>query len=768
MAKIPKRLRKKSKVKSPAVHRKGVKKKALLGKAMKPNFAQNCTACFNYYNCRDPDKSSSHLCSKFSDITDHFETMPATEVAVAEKVKASTKKKSKKSTPEVAWKGPKDDSEFGIQEFMMELLNTKSYAQEDFVFEDGDLIRATNFLQWTASKNFLGEKPFPKQVEVGINLLQEYCPRCSNIDWITNIPKSTSLNSIRNNAVLLRHGICPRCKGEKSEFVGEGELVDYYELVGMAGQRSGKTAVVGLIASYLCHGLIKTPNPSKTFGLTQNMILTATFAAVTFQQAQQNVWNPYVKPYITQSPWFTEYIKMLDYFEDRNNAPLYKVMDTYVSFFHKNLFLSPYTPDKRTLRGATRCIGSVDELGWFDNGNTSKTSVRANSTETLAALRNSLGTLIQEHTFLRKYGNNDLPNPMMLNVSSPSSITDGICTRYNMSNSDPSIYAFHYPTWDFSPKYERNDPQIISAYARNKIEADRDWGAKPPMSTNPFIGNPKIFKNLTSKKKKGKRNLISLSREVIITNSGASMTGAYCSIKKAPITNRIMAIDAGSVNNSFGVAVGRIDPDTEYPVLEGLGEVVAYEGKEISFTNVFNEVLAPIITSLNVVMIVSDRWQSKKILQDAEEEYDISYGEYSLTKADFLNYKEDVVEGRFIIPKSEMPISEIISSEEPDYKVKYKDAPIAHFISQNLTVIETIKTVEKGNKLTDDLFRCVVLMHSFLKDPDIREDFLSDVEIGEDYTRQGLGISSQSNSGQGVSELPGIGVSVSGGSPFSN
>lgn len=949
---------------------------------------------------------------------------------------------NREEVQKIKWKEPLNSaSEDDLEKFMMNVLSRPTdFGEESFIFDDSDLVTATNFLQFSASKNFLRQKPFPKQVEIGINFLQEYCPAkgCTDIEWITDIPKKTSLNSIREHATLLKHGKCPRCKTTKSEFVNNGDLVDHYELVGLAGQRcitgdslvltdsgivtmfeimkdlpedmsvysgpsvvletgkvvsapfafvgndftlkitltngfsirctkahplmterrngdrewveaqyltsgmripiivgqdvwghkqfsfkeidipdsrfpaeyrmadressilvlkkimvpyfsegkfsfflpeawigpvsamlcnlgifntignetnqgvrllqigcpvsaylfhkminnsvatdsdiaklesevvnedglvpikreypvlirsveptgkkeyvydfivpgynrfmangilnhnSGKTALIGMISAYLTHLLLKTPNPSKTFGLTENMIITCTYAAVTFQQALHNVWNPYVKPNITQSPWFREYFKMMDYYSNRNPMPLYKSMDTFVFFYHKGLFLSPYTPDRRTLRGATRGIAVIDELGWFDTNNTSKenSGVRANSEETVAALFNSLGTLIQEHSRLRKKGHNTIPNPVMMNISSPSSKTDGICTRYNMVHEDPQMFGFHYPTWEMSPKYERKHQLIVSAFNKNPINAARDWGAEPPMSSNPFITNEDVFDSLVHENKNSRKNLIALTRKKITSNSGMPMTGAtYHLTRNTEKTNRLMTIDAGSVNNSFVIAIGRVDPDTELPMLEGLGEIVPYPNREINFSSIFNEVINPLIEELGVIALVADRWQSKKLLHDAEaENEDLSSQEFSLKMPDFIGYRDAVMEGAMHLLKPEISIDEIMKAKVEDLNRLFENKPVAHFIHQNMTVVQTIKTVEKGYKLTDDLFRAVVLLHSYLSDPELRDDYMRGPSYEEDEERKrgGLGIVTKegNNNSSGVSMVPGIGVTA--------
>jgi hypothetical protein len=247
---------------------------------------------------------------------------------------------------------------------------------------------------------------------------------------------------------------------------------------------------------------------------------------------------------------------------------------------------------------------------------------------------------------------------------------------------------------------------------------------------------------------------------VIFTDSGKAMTGAMVKIKKRAPTNRILTLDAGSKNNSFAFALGRVDPDTNCILLEGLGEIVPIRGKEISFPNIYKEIITPIIEDLGVTMIVADRWQSKKLLQDAEADFEIESREYSLKMSDFIQYRDTIFNGSFIMPKPELPFGDIMKDELGRYPERFEDCPVSHFIHQNFTVVETLKTVDKGLNRTDDLFRAVVLMVAFLNDPALREEFSGYTEDDEPMNkRSGLGAVTGSMSEPGASQVPGVGVS---------
>jgi hypothetical protein len=86
--------------------------------------------------------------------------------------------------------------------------------------DDRDLPRAKNFLDFVNGKAFLNiSTMFPKQVEVGANLLGQFCPRCSNPKYILNLPDRKYLQfpvdlplfEIYLNMIMLNFGVCFEC-----------------------------------------------------------------------------------------------------------------------------------------------------------------------------------------------------------------------------------------------------------------------------------------------------------------------------------------------------------------------------------------------------------------------------------------------------------------------------------------------------------------------------------------------------------------------------
>ena len=106
-----------------------------------------------------------------------------------------------------------------------------------------------------------------------------------------------------HSIALLEHGKCPHCGATKLKLFKKGLLAPYWELALVAGQRSGKSAVLGMMGSYLTHRMIKLGRPNEVLGLLKSNVLHGTFVALTFQQAQQTLYEPYYGN-ILDSPWF--------------------------------------------------------------------------------------------------------------------------------------------------------------------------------------------------------------------------------------------------------------------------------------------------------------------------------------------------------------------------------------------------------------------------------------------------------------------------------
>lgn len=71
----------------------------------------------------------------------------------------------------------------------------------------------------------------------------------------------------------------------------------------MLNHNSGKSALVAMCSSYLVHRQLKLQKPNEVYGLLPSNVLHGTFVALTFKQASETLWEPFLA-YMTDSPWF--------------------------------------------------------------------------------------------------------------------------------------------------------------------------------------------------------------------------------------------------------------------------------------------------------------------------------------------------------------------------------------------------------------------------------------------------------------------------------
>jgi predicted nucleic-acid-binding Zn-ribbon protein len=121
--------------------------------------------------------------------------------------------------------------------------------------DDRDLPRPGNPITFLTDPKFMGIKPFPRQLQIASEFWSAYCPYCSDTRFIRKgIQVDTKLDEIWDRMVLYRNGICPKCGKTRAEAIEDGDHNFYGRLVGVAGQRSGKSVFVSMIAAVHKYG----------------------------------------------------------------------------------------------------------------------------------------------------------------------------------------------------------------------------------------------------------------------------------------------------------------------------------------------------------------------------------------------------------------------------------------------------------------------------------------------------------------------------------
>ena len=354
----------------------------------------------------------------------------------------------------------------------------------------------------------------------------------------------------------------------------------------------------------------------------------------------------------------------------------------------------------------TRMISSVDEIGWFDAEKDSK-KVKVSGHAIYDALDRSLGTVRNAAYKTLRMGFDNIPNGYAMNVSSPSMLSDKICELTRQGLNSRAILAIHRPTWEINPEFPRNSEVIEDAYQKDPMSAERDWGANPPLISNPFLGNHKYIMNTVGKKK---NPFEIMYKQKNGANAGSAQRWAELISYKESDRPTLCGIDAGHVNNSFAAATGYKDGD--YFVVDSLVEAQPIPGFPLNYNRMYEKILKPMMVFRNSRGLLADRWNSIKLLDDAEEELGVMKKQYSLKYKDLWYVKNAIEGGKVILPRTKvkgMEMSDIINYEG-EYPTTFENRPVEHALFQMATVRDSGSQVLKGDNVTDDVFRAICIM----------------------------------------------------------
>lgn len=325
---------------------KPAKQAQRLGNKMTHDILHNCFTCARSSSCKDTNKNFNYRCTRYREAT-----LEAT--TIEELFRNPEPDDPNVLSEEEAFQN--DGSEDSIVDMISRVIDNNVPVPPDLRINDAEIPDPKNFMHWITNDKFgkAGMPPFPRQVELGLKLFAEFCPRCSDEEWFDEMKVDAPLSEIRDRVQPLVFGVCPKCHITKSELVINGELNDYYGLVVLAGQRAAKTSSMILWDTYNLARTLKLPAPQVVFNVQSTTVFTSTYTALTFQQAVENMWNPYLNT-LKGIPWFTNYHKFLTRRGEELGEELFNIGEHMVRYRHRNLLLAPSGPSKRTMRG--RCV----------------------------------------------------------------------------------------------------------------------------------------------------------------------------------------------------------------------------------------------------------------------------------------------------------------------------------------------------------------------------------------------------------------------------
>ena len=357
---------------------------------------------------------------------------------------------------------------------------------------------------------------------------------------------------------------------------------------------------------------------------------------------------------------------------------------------------------------------SIDELGWFPNDIASLKNIKMNATEVYIALERSLLTVRAASRNVIKRGFYNVPMGYFINISSPSSVRDKIMELVRKSQHSTKILGLCKPTWEMNPHVPKS--ALAEEFKKDPVAAMRDYGAQPPLTNNAFLPN----KDAIIATLKGKKNALKMHYKMYKTSDGS--VEVYGDLEEIKIIARpcILSLDAGYSNNSFAFALGFLGKDDK-PVVSVIGEVIPTQGMRINHSLMYTHLLDKLFENCNIVKVVADRWNSLKVLADMEVKHNVERQIYSLKYTDMQMFKSYIEDNEIKMPACATPVDDILKYDHSEYPACFKNKPVEHFVLQLLTIQDTGTQVIKGDQLTDDIARAVMLLVQQLIDEDNQE-----------------------------------------------
>lgn len=199
---------------------------------------KNCLNCRKFSSCDDPNKSGSYSCSgwkRFKEAKDETLTL--------DDIFKGSSGVSASMNPEDfdGFKKPQNEFDYATKEVNLikmldSVFDNNNPWPKDMKIDDGDLPEFANIYEYFFDKNYgliKSMKPFARQLWIGMMVFGDYCPRCSDkkfISDIQNVPVNMKARDFPDKVQFLKYGVCPKCKSRKSEMVKKGEMNYYREL----------------------------------------------------------------------------------------------------------------------------------------------------------------------------------------------------------------------------------------------------------------------------------------------------------------------------------------------------------------------------------------------------------------------------------------------------------------------------------------------------------------------------------------------------------
>lgn len=500
------------------------------------------------------------------------------------------------------------------------------------------------------------------------DLFELLCPICSKPEdkdcW------NKTRESLESQPLLvwnssIKDDECPRCSSTRAELL-EGRLFNGFDtMLLIAGMRSAKSTTSGLIASYVEHRLLSTPNPQGLFGQAPNQLFEVSFIASTARQAEKTVYELFCG-IRENSPWIQNYIKTLRTME-KYKGELYEAgSKKIIKYNHINVLFESLTSNSSGIAGGTRLAVFLDELSRFDTTESKRSGqeIYRVSNQGLKTIRSAMISKVIPNCF-----------GMLCITTSPISINDYAMRLGQKASNLSKMFYLHKSTWEFNPYQPKEN--FIEDFKVDPSGAERDFGANPPLAANPFIDDPGRFLSCIDP---------SLTPTVTFLDTypkdplGKEYVGKQVQFCKVDHTyKKVIVADAGKQKDSFALACAH----GEYRPIN-IGEKVEYKWvtvydwvltvrptmvpKRIVYFDSAEQIIKEIDKKQKIEIVRFDQWNSESIVQTLRfSNIDTDYLSIGTVSNYYIQFLREAYEGRVkMLPPLETDIGKDPYTEMSD------------------------------------------------------------------------------------------------------
>jgi hypothetical protein len=419
---------------------------------------------------------------------------------------------------------------------------------------------------------------------------------------------------------------CPKCHVTRSELVDEGRLRRFTQGISIVGQRGGKSYTLGQISCYQEHFLltraVKYGSVSAYFDLPASSTFVSTCIAASAEQTEKTIWLYHVT-HRKNAPWFQRMVSWIKAQEAAQVVPLgmrpwaYVENATSIEYGCYNWVTNALNSNAATGRGGTRLWVLMDEISHFKD-----TDSAFGAQENYEAMQASLATVRSRTAAL------GLPSFLgsIFAISSPKSLDDYGYRLMVTAPENPSRYALHRATWEFSPEYPSPDaPGLIEPRLSNPVKFWTNFGARPPSSAQPIHPDFESWRARVEHREIGPILTPFVTAEVDEKGTQWLLADvddaelAQLTREAMPPGGFVITCDAGQKFDAFSLTIGHsaMTSAGRTTIQDVVFRIVPGEGQEVLFASV-EAMIMKIAKVLPITRIRFDRWQSAQIVQNLD------------------------------------------------------------------------------------------------------------------------------------------------------